>query len=210
MNKRLLLLLLLVPLLLIQAKPVYGQVTKPDLYLPLNIYQPVKVAFNFVFTTNLTVTCDTVGASYWFTQTSPTSVTFTANTTDVYTLTITIGYTEPVEQTMVLGIWSANVLIVDSMPIDMEGKSFTLMLKISTTPAPQYPSTEDIVDVLLERVQEVITALILGMEEQQRTNTAKLDQAVTYSQFAAGLSAINTVIVIIIMFYLLKRRREAG
>ena len=199
---------LLLIMLLLPVPRSAAQMPEPDLYLPLNIYQPVKVALNFVFTTNLSVVCNTVSSSYWFSQTSPTSIIFSANTTDIYTLTITVGYKDVVQQTMVLGIWSGNTLLVDSMPIKMNGRTFTLVLKISASPAPQYPSTESIVDLLLERLREEISALTIGMEQQQTQNAEQLDRAILYAEFASGLSVMAIVTVAILSFFERKRRRE--
>jgi hypothetical protein len=202
-RRRLLVAGLLVPLffLLLSAPPARGEEL---LRIPsLELYAPARVVVSFAYTRNVTIQVSTLGASLYKAVTGPTQIEFQTDSFDVYTLSISIQYEAPVNQTVVIGLFEGG-RAAKGLELPMRGNSAQITMKLTVIEAPRFPTAEEVAERVLDRFRNEI----LRFEAGQRELVGGMTGTVTTM---AGLSAIAfavSVALIVAVFHIHGRVAE--
>lgn len=167
------------------------------------LYSPAKVVISYIYTNNVSVQVNTLGASLYQVTTTPVSTVFEASAYDVYTITVQISYLDITNQTIVIGLLEGGRPAKGiEMPVSTNTVIFTF--RISVVEAPRYPSAEEIANVLMDKLRNELadyTAHIDALIKQ-------LSESLT---FAASLSIIAFAIAIVVLvanYYLHRKVSE--
>jgi hypothetical protein len=169
----------------------------------LELYAPAKVVISFSYTKSVVVHVTTLGQSLYKAITGPTSVEFDTESFDVFTITVNVLYTAPVNQTVTIGLFEGGRAAKD-IEVSMNDAAITLMFKVSVVQAPSYPTATDIADAMMLRWQNQLAVF----EASQRDLTNTMANTVTTVGSIAVIAFVVCLICIIAVFMLQRRVAE--
>ena len=167
------------------------------------LYAPAKIVISFSYTKSVVVHVTTLGQSLYKAITSPTSVEFDTEAFDVFTITVNVLYTAPVNQTVTIGLFEGGRAAKD-IEVSMNDAAITLMFKVSVVQAPSYPTATDIADAMMLRWQNQLAVF----EASQRDLTNTMANTVTTVGSIAVIAFVVCLICIIAVFMLQRRVAE--
>jgi hypothetical protein len=200
MRLRVLSLLLLGALLLVPQ--TYAQPVRVVVQPPAS-YTPFKLVIQYSWTQDVLHNVTSVGQSDYVVRLTPTSLTFTTNETDRFTLEVFIHYRRPVNQTIVMGTFSGQSL-GQSTYIPHFGDRLQLIIEVNTAPAPRFPTVEEITDSLMTRLMEHLSTTTYALYE----SIARMDRGERARWVIEGLTALTALTAVVALIVHVRRSRR--
>ena len=180
---------LLVAFALLLLPPASGAIKEQRELMAFDVKEPVKIAFSYAYTKNVTISVVPLGASLWTSTIGPQQTIFTTNATDRYDMEFKIGYTQPQPQTVTMAVWSGDVLIFQNNKYT-DAQVFVLAISLTTGKPVHYPTPEEISNTVLQKWEERIAQF----GDQIYALAARLDKAevnvVSIGYAAAAISIV--------------------
>jgi len=198
-----LLLWLFITILFFLVAPVHAPIPH-EFTFDIPCFLPAKITFNYAATNNATPSdISTFGAGRYTYSGAQNYFEFVAEDMDEYHFTLELFYSSPVNQTILVGLWSGTMA--------MQGFSFKsvyehvlIYVRLRVQKEPTYPTEEDVAKQVVLQVQKNLE------EYYQRMNTLIANQnmvMLTVSVIAAVV-AIVSVTTPILMYVVLKQIRR--
>ena len=184
----------------------YAQYEYDTFYFRLpsyELYAPAKIIVSFVYTNNVSVSVRTLGTSLYKATTSPVQAIFEAEAFDVYTIEISIAYTIPVNQTIVIGLYEGG-RAVKGIEFDTTANSIFISMKVSVVEAPKYPTAEEIAQSMWNWLQGSLSEFTA----QQQELLDKMGQSMLVIGALAVIGFAVSLAVLIAVFYVHRKTAE--
>ncbi|MEM3510647.1 MAG: hypothetical protein QXE57_05065 [Nitrososphaerales archaeon] len=168
-------------------------------------YVPAKLAVQFARSSAIKLSNITsVGQSNYVITQTPDSFTFKTEDTDVFQFWIQIAYPQPVDQTVVIGVWSEEQLTQTYYRVS--GNLLKLNFELRTSKAPKYPTPE-----------QVATAVIGLLKEQLKGYTDAIvqsniitDRNLNTQWILVGFGVLASFLSLIAISAVIWRQRRIG
>ena len=173
----------------------------PALYVlqfpSLNLDTPVEVVVDYTYTQSYSVKATDFGQTLHEEVSTPTSMTFNTSAVDIYNITFTVNYAVWVNQTVTVSIFESQAGVAAPSlyaleEINMDSMGFVINMIITTTMAPSFPTTSDIVNGIKYYFANQINLM-------QSSNNGLVNSIMTIVTFSGALSAIAFGIAIAAM-----------
>jgi hypothetical protein len=190
--------------LIVGIPPGKAALIEHEFTLERNTYTPTRITFNYEYTHNASIIeITTLGQSLYTHSGGPTFFEFEAQDLDTYRFTFVLSYSKPIEQTIIVGLWSGNrAMDGDSYSTYFEQTVFHVTLHV--TAEPSYPSSEQVAQAVTAQIskdladqQNMITSLMQRLETAQMTTS-----------LVAVVVAVALVVISVIVFTELRKTRR--
>lgn len=199
------LLLLSVAILLFMVAPVHAPIIPHEYTFDIPCFTPTKITFNYAYTHNHSIyDISTFGASLYSHTGGPNFYEFIAQDVDEYHFTLEVSYNIPVNQTILVGLWSGTLA--------MQGFSFrsiyehvVIHVRLRVQKEPTYPTEEDVAEQVVLQVQKNLE----NYYRQMNTLLANQNMVMLTVSVIAAVVAIVSVTTPILMYVVLKQMRRS-
>ena len=162
--------LLLIPIIVILALSsfpslAYAPIIPHEYTLDIPCYAPTKITFNYAYTHNHSISdISTFGASLYKHSGGPNFYEFIAEDVDDYHFTLELRYNTPVNQTILIGIWSGTMQM---QGLDFESlfEEVIIHVRLRVTTEKSYPSEEEVAQQVVQQVAKSLYEQTVAMEQ---------------------------------------------
>ena len=206
MKKRLLLIPIVAILVLsVFTIPVHAPIIPHEYTLDIPCYAPTKITFNYAYTHNHSISdISTFGSGLYRHSGGPNFYEFIAEQIDDYHFTLEIKYNAPVNQTILVGIWSGTMQM-QGLDLDSLFEHILIHVRLRVQTEPTFPTEEEVAQQVVLQVhkdlQEYYTRIDSLMESY---NTILMTVSII-----AVVAAIAMVISPILNYVVLKQIRPS-
>ena len=163
---------------------------------------PTQISVTYIYTSNYSISVDTMTQIMHQELTGPTGITFTTDDSGVFNLHVKVRYDVWVNQTVLITLFEKNES-GKMIQVSMTSKGFDINMQISTSPSVSYPTTEDIVNAWWQRG--------LGMFTDFGNQFAQDRQAIMSTILTiAALAVIAFAVVFAMLVFVLRHERRIG
>ena len=199
---RIITLLLLFSLLTLpnaEAQSRYAELRVPQ----LELYSPAEITVSYVYTNNVSIQVHTLGPSLYEATTSPVQARFETQEFDTYTIYLKILYDQPVQQTILIGIFEGG-RAAKSIEYDVDAQEIFLSFTVSVVQAPEYPTAEQIALAITEYFRNEI----LSLRADFQSLTESIENSIVFVSALSVISFALSIIVLASIFYMNRKVSE--
>lgn len=182
----------------------------PDIFVvrmpSYEVTAPVRIVVNFMYTNNVTVNVKTYGQSLYRAVSSPVSVEFTTSQVDVYLVQVMVRYDVWVNQTVTIGFIEENSTrgaAKNPIEFTIAGKGFDIDMVVNVAQAIQFPTAQEISDMLWMRWQNELLRF-------EGVSKGMVDKMVETNAVVGALAIISFVVVVVLLFAVFNMQRKVA
>lgn len=167
------------------------------------LYAPAQIIVSFVYTNNVSVNVRTLGTSLYKVTTSPVQVVFEAEAFDVYTIEMSLSYSLPINQTILIGLYEGG-RATKGIEFDAEADRIEIIMKVTVIEAPRFPSAEEIANAMWGWLQSSLSEFTA----QQQGLVEGMGKTMMVVGTLGVISFTVSLAVLIAVFYVHRRTAE--
>lgn len=181
-----------IPTVFAQDVPPPQNQTLMEYTLDIPCYQPSKITFNYGYTNYNSISeISTVGQSLYKYSGGPNFMEFIATDVDDYMFDLELRYTEPANQSILVGIWS-GIQPMQGLDYKASFERVVFHIRLRVTQQPQIPSGEQLANLTITQVTKALAdqynAMLKVIESQNATiMTVTLVSIALFGGFLAAL-----------------------
>lgn len=161
-----LLLIPIVAILLLCSLPnlAYAPIIPHEYTLDIPCYAPTKITFNYAYTHNHSISdISTFGSSLYKHSGGPNFYEFIAEDVDDYHFNLELKYATPVNQTILIGIWSGTMQM-QGLDFDSLFEHVIIHVRLRVTKEKSYPSEEEVAQQVVQKVAKNLQEQTVAMQ----------------------------------------------
>lgn len=202
MNKTILMMILVV-LLSSLACPVHAPFMVHEYNLDIPCYKSARITFNYAATLNTTVyDIGTLGNGVFTYTGGPSFFEFRAESVDDYYFTLRIQYDGPINQTVLIGIFSGS-LPVQGLDLKSLFEDIQIHVRLRVSEQPTFPTESEVANAVVAKVEGDLANYYRAIETAMTQQNLTL---VTVSILAVMALVMSAVMAIIHLYELRKLR----
>ena len=182
-----------------ESRTYYAELRIPE----LELYSPAEITVSYIYTNNVSIQVHTLGPSLYEATTSPVQARFETQEFDTYTIYLKILYSQPVQQTVLIGIFEGG-RAAKSIEYDVEAKEIFLSFTVSVVQAPEYPTAEQIALAITEYFRNEI----LSLRADFHSLTDSIESSLVFVSALSIISFALSIIVLASIFYMNRKVSE--
>jgi len=191
-------------MLLFLVVPVHAPTIPHEFTFDIPCFLPAKITFNFAATNNATPSdINTFGAGRYTYSGAQNYFEFIAEDVDEYHFTLELSYSEPVNQTILVGLWSGT-LAMQGFSFKSTVENVVMYVRLRVQKEPTYPTEEDVAKAVVLQVQKNLEEYYLRMDHL----LANQNMVMLVVIVIAAVVAIVSVTTPILMYVVLKQMRR--
>lgn len=184
----------------------YAPIIPHEYTLDIPCFAPAKITFNYAYTHNHSISdISTFGSSLYTHEGGPNFYEFRAMDVDDYHFTLTIQYSRPQNQTILVGLWSGSLPM---QGYDMESlfEEVTIHVRLRVQAEPTYPTEEEVANQVVYQVQRNLQ----DYYEAMNTLILQQNQAIATASMLSFATAAISLIMVVVVLYELRQFRQRG
>lgn len=204
---KLTLLILVVSTLLFLSTPKVNAPMIPHEYtLDIPCYAPTKITFNYAYTHNHSISdISTFGSSLYTHTGGPNFYQFIAQDVDEYHFTLELDYASPVNQTILVGIWSGS-LPMQGLNFKSYFEQVKIYVRLRVQAEPKFPTSEEV-------AQQTVLQISKNLADQYNAINKLIESqntAMIANSAMILVVSITTLLNIVLNFFALRKVKPKG